>query len=353
MFMKNFIAHNSPLVSIIVPCRNEERFVDRCLDSIIAQDYPKDKLEVLVVDGMSEDGTREIVEEYAKRHPFIRLLDNPEKITPCAFNLGIKRAKGSFIAIVGAHNYISNNYLSTAVDYLQSNEVDGVGSFGVCIPIDNKFISKPISIVMQSKFGVGSSFRTNCPKEVVSADTVASPVYKREVFKKIGLFDEDLVRGQDAEINARLRKNGGIIILVPEVVSYYYARDSLGKLWKQHFQYGYFKPLLVKKVGKIFTLRQLIPPLFVGSLIASLVSSAFFKPLFGLFLFVSGSYIIANLGFSFKLSFEKGLEYLFALPSVFATLHFSYGIGYLKGIWDFVIFKKDKKGKIKDMPLTR
>jgi len=351
--MNNYHKKTTSLLSVIVPCRNEEKSIGKCLECMIAQDYDKDKFEVLVVDGMSEDGTREIVKRYIKQHPLIRLLDNTQKNTPCACNLGIKQAKGSFIAIVGAHNYISNNYLSTSVKYLQSNEADGVGSCGICIPVDNKFMSKTISLAMKSKFGVGSSFRTNRPKEVISADTVASPIYKRDVFKKIGLFDEELLRTQDGEFNARLRKNGGKLLLIPEIICRYYTRDSLSKLWRMYFQWGYFKPLATKKLGRILAQRQLVPPLFVGALVIPLISSIFFKPFLWLFLFIWGSYMIANLGFSLKISFKRELRCFLVLPLVFATIHFGWGIGYLKGIWDFVIFKKDQKAKIQDMPLTR
>ena len=161
------------------------------------------------------------------------------------------------------------------------------------------------------------------------------------------------MRGQDAEFNARLRKNGGKILLVPEIVSYYYARDSLSKLWRMYFQYGYFKPLTAKKIGNVYTIRQLIPGAFVGSLIISLALSVIYRPFLWLFLFILGSYIIANLAFSLKISLKKGVRFFFVLPLVFATIHFSYGIGYLKGIWDFIILKKHKKKKIEDMPLTR
>jgi len=351
--MNNHCKTTIPLLSVIIPARNEENTITRCLNNIISNGYPQDKLEIIVVNGGSTDNTVSVLHEYNKKHRGIKVLENPQKVTPAAFNIGIKYARGSLIAIIGAHNYISKSYLLTAAKYLQENNVDCVGGIGTCIPADKKLITKAISSAINSRFGVGNSFRTNCPKEVVSADTVASPVYKREVLKKIGLFDEELLRGQDAELNARLRKNGGRILLVPEVVSYYYARDSLPKLWKMYFQYGYFRALIVKKIKSVFTYRQLIPAAFIASLVISAILTIAYKPFLWLFLFISGSYIIANLVFSVKISLKKDLKYSFALPLVFATLHFSYGIGYLKGLWDFIIFKKDKKGKIQDMPLTR
>ena len=345
---------SKPVCSIIIPVRNEERSITKCLDMILSNDYPKDRIEIIVVDGQSDDETLRVLQNYITEHPYaqIKVLKNPKKIAPAGINIGIKHAKGSVIAIVGAHNYISKNYLSVAVKYLEENKAECVGGIGMCIPVDQTTVSQAISFVVNSKFGVGSSFRT-VKKGIRYVDTVPSPVYKKEVFEKIGLFDEELLRGQDAEFNARLRKNGGKILLVPEIVSYYYARDSLSKLWRMYFQYGYFKPLTAKKIGNVYTLRQLIPGTFVGSLIISLILSAIYKPFLWLFFFILGSYIVVNLGFSLMISSKKGFKFFFILPLVFATMHFSYGIGYLKGIWDFIIFKRHKKKKIEDIPLTR
>lgn len=347
--MKN----NLSFVSIIIPCRNEEKFIGKCLDSIIAQDYPKDEFEVLVIDGMSEDGTREVVEGYVKQYPFIRLLDNPKKTTPCAFNIGVKNSKGEVIMIMGAHAKYETDYISKCVKHLIDYGVDNVGGICITLPGNSTLLAQSIALALSHPFGVGNSYFRIGSKKERYVDTVPFGCYKRELFLKNGLFDEDLVRGQDAEFNARLRRNGGTILLVPEVVSHYYARDSLGKLWKMYFQYGYFKPLIVRKVKSVFTWRQLIPAAFIASLVISAILTIAYKPFLWFFLFISGSYIITNLGFSLKISLKKGLKYSFALPLVFATLHFSYGIAYLKGSWDFVILKKDKKGKIKDMFLTR
>lgn len=340
-------------LSVIVPTRNEAAFISMCLDSIAAQDYPNDQFEVLVIDGMSEDGTRKIVKKYSERYPFIRLLDNCKRITSSALNKGIKAAKGDIIMIMGSHSTYEKNYMSQCVSYLTNGDADNVG--GVCkiLPQNNSLVAKSIAYALSSSFGAGNAYYRIGTKRKKYVDTVFGGCYRKELFDKIGFFDEDLLRTQDSEFNARLIKNGGRILLVPTIVSYYYARKSLGELWKMNLQYGYSKPLAAKKIGRIFTLRQLIPPLFVGSLIISLMLSIFFKPLLWLFLFVLGSYIIANLGFSLKISNKKDLKCFLALPFVFAILHFGWGIGCLKGIWDFVIFKKDNKRKIEDMPLTR
>ncbi|MHC4114239.1 MAG: glycosyltransferase family 2 protein [Planctomycetota bacterium] len=345
--------NDMPFISIIIPCRNEEDFIGRCLDSIITQDYPKDKFEVLVIDGMSEDATRKIIKEYNERFPFVNLLDNCKRITSSALNKGIKAAKGDIVIIMGAHSIYEKTYISQCVNYLTNGDADNVG--GVCkiLPQNNSLIAKSIAYALSSSFGAGNAYYRTGTKREKYVDTVFGGCYRKELFDKIGFFDEDLLRTQDSEFNARLIKNGGRILLVPTIVSYYYARKSLSELWKMNLQYGYSKPLAAKKIGMIFTLRQLIPPLFVGSLIISLISSMFFKPSLWLFLFVSALYIIVNLAFSLAISFKKSTNCFFILPFVFATIHFGWGIGYLKGVWDFIIFKKDLKAKIQDMPLTR
>ena len=348
--MKN---ENFPFVSVIIPCRNEEKFIGRCLDSIIAQDYPKDKIEVLVIDGRSTDRTREVVKGYIQKYPFIRLLDNPKRITPVAMNIGIKGAKGDYILILSSHSKIDVNFVQKNISNLQKYHVDCVGGIIITLPASKSLLSQSIALTLSHPFGVGNAYFRIGSKEPKLVDTVPFGCYKRDVFEKIGLFDEELIRNQDDEFNLRLIKNGGKILLVPDIISYYYTRDSLLKLWKMYFQYGYFKPLVVQKIGDILTWRQLIPAIFVSSLIFTGVLSFFSKFFLGLFLLIVGSYLFANFVFSLTIAAKKGLKFFPILPVVFFTLHFSYGLGYLKGIWDFLIRKKHLKKKIKDIPLTR
>lgn len=239
--------NNNLKVSIIIPCRNEEKFIGKCLDSIIAQDYPIDNLEVLVVDGMSEDNTRKIVKNYIQKYSFVKLLENPQKIVPTALNIGIKNAKGDIFIIMGAHSIYEKDYIFKCVKYLHAYDVDNVGGIGITLPGDNTIIAKSIALALSHPFGVGNAYFRIGSKEPRYVDTVPFGCYKREVFDRIGLFDEDLVRNQDDEFNLRLIKNGGKILLGPDIISYYYARDSIHKLWKMYFQYGYFKPSVAKK----------------------------------------------------------------------------------------------------------
>ena len=341
------------MVSIIIPCRDERRFIEKCLLSIIANDYPKESLQVLVVDGMSEDGTREILNQFSGKYPFIKMLDNPKKIVPVALNIGIKQARGNVIIRMDAHNVYGKDYISKCVKYLRKYNIDNVGGICITLPGRNTLLAQSIALALSHPFGVGNAhFRIGLkgPKYV---DTVPFGCYKREVFEKIGLFDEDLVRNQDDELNVRLQRNGGKILLVPEIVSYYYARDSLEKLWKMYFQYGYFKPLVVQKVGAVLTWRQLIPTIFVGTLTLVGLLSILSKYFFWLFLLIIGLYLSCNLVFSLAIALKKGPNLLLVLPISFATLHFSYGLGYVKGLWNFVIRNKYLNKTIKDAPITR
>ena len=346
--------NNKLKISIIIPCRNEEKYIAKCLDSIIAQDYPIDNLEVLVVDGMSKDKTVQVTKSYNEQPLSIKILKNPKKITPCAFNLGIKYSKADIIMIMNAHSTYEKDYISKCVKYLDKYNADNIGGILITKPGAETVIGKVIALVLSHPFGVGNALFRIGIKKPQYVDTVPLGAYKREVFDKIGLFDEDLVRNQDDEFNLRLIKNGGKILLVPDIFSYRYTRDSLDKLWKMYFQYGYFKPLVAKKIGGILTWRQIIPASFIGSLILMLLLSFFSKFSLWLFFFIIGLYTTVNFSISLIISIKKKeLRLLPYLMASFITLHFSYGFGYIKGVWDFIVFRKHLKKKIKDMPLTR
>jgi glycosyltransferase involved in cell wall biosynthesis len=343
----------SPLVSIIIPCRNEAKFFGKCLESVLANDFLKDKLEILIIDGMSEDKTREIINQYAETYTCIRVLENPKKVVPTALNIGIKNAVGQIIIRMDAHNIYSKDYISKCVQYLKKYNVDNVGGIWVTLPGADTVVAQSIALALSHPFGVGNAHYRVGLKEPKLVDTVPFGCYRKDVFERIGLFDEDLVRNQDDEFNMRLIKNGGKILLVPEIISYYYARDTLSKLSRMLFQYGYFKPLVVKKVGSVLTWRQLIPSLFITSLIISGILSLMAKYFLVVFLLILLSYLFTNILFSLLITLNKGVKYLFFLPVVFTTMHCSYGIGYLKGVIDFILLRKHRSDAKHDIKITR
>ena len=332
-----------PLVSSIIPCFNEEKYIGTILTNIVSQDYPLECLEVIVVDGMSTDGTRSVVQSFEKQHRFIHLADNERRFVPFALNIGIDKSGGEVIMIMGSHSVYPLNYVSVLVKALFELDADNVG--GVCDtqPPTATLRAKAIAEVISSPFGVGNSYFRIGAKERMKVDTVTFGCYRRSVFERIGKFDEDLLRNQDDEFNSRLIRNGGSIYLIPEVRLVYYSREKIGSLLKMFYQYGLFKPLVSLKNGKPATIRQLVPFVFLLFILGGL-PLALMNPVLGLgYVGVTGLYFLLDLLFSFRICRTQRSPALFLiLPWLFFALHLSYGTGYLAGLVNFVILKKKK-----------
>lgn len=318
------------MITIICPIYNEESRIEACIQSIIAQDFPHEEMEVLFVDGMSTDRTQEIVETYSQQYPFIRLLDNPKRIAPSALNIGIRNAKGDIIIRLDAHARYPNNYFSVLVNKLRSIDADNVGGICNTLPAKDTPMCRAIAHAMSSPFGMGNShFRIGSSHEMW-VDTVPFGCFRREIFDKIGYFDEELVRNQDDEFNGRIIRHGGKILLMPQVVVDYFARDTISKTAKMFYQYGLFKPLVNKKLHKPTTLRQFFPPLFLAGVILGGLLSFFSTVIMWIYFSVLILYIL--LGFLAGFRCTRRLPDIFLMPIVFAAIHFSYGLGYLDGI---------------------
>ncbi|MCK4678880.1 MAG: glycosyltransferase family 2 protein [Bacteroidales bacterium] len=327
-------------VSVIIPCRNEVQYIGQCLDSVLKNDYPFHDLEILVIDGMSEDGTREIVRNYFEKHPFIKLLDNPRKITPAALNTGIKHSKGEIIIRMDAHARYPNNYISVLVHYLNELDCDNVGGLWETLPGGEGIIARAIAVATSSPFGIGDAWYRIGTNQIREVDTVPYGCFKRELFDRIGLFDEELIRNQDDEFNARIKKNGGKIFLIPGIKIEYFARDTIRKMIKMFFQFGCYKPLVNIKIGKPATLRQLVPPLFVLYLL-SLILILVLKPdiILPALSVLTIYWIISALGSLVYAIKHKKSTFTILLPIIFFLIHSSYGFGYLAGIINFLILK--------------
>jgi glycosyltransferase involved in cell wall biosynthesis len=328
-----------PIVSIIIACRNEEKHIMKCLYSLIQQNYPKENFEIIITDGMSTDSTKKIIENFRISNLYhqIIILNNPKKFNSFGFNLGIKKAKGKTIIILGSHSFIDKNFIAKNVEYLQKIDADCAG--GPIETIGESFIGKVISLVLSSPFGVGGAkFRYSQKEGYV--DTVAYGAYKREVFDKIGLFDERLIRNHDIEFNTRLTKNGGKIFMTPKIKSYYHCPDSLIRFVGQGFSNGLWNIYTQKLVPGSLKLRHFVPLFFVvgllGSYLISLINSIEIYILY-LIIFL---YIIASLFFSFKTAKKNGFKYFPLLPFFFFILHVSYGFGSLWGILTYYKIKK-------------
>jgi len=324
---------NLPWVSIIIPCRNEEKFIGKCLNSIINNDYSKESLEILVIDGMSEDKTKEIVEKYTKQYLYIKILENPNKFTPFGLNIGVKNARGDIIIRMDAHSTYEKDYISKCIKYLNQYNADNVGGIWKIMPRTHTLINKAIVFASSSIFGAGDAYyRRGYSRGPKWVDTVFGGCYKKEVFEKIGLFNENLIRSQDMEFNLRLKRAGGKILLVPDIISYYYPKSNLKDFFRHNFSDGIWTTYPLKFGIRIFSWRHLVPLFFVSSLILSLFFSFFFWQARLFFDLIFGSYVFLSLFFSVKISFKKGFQYLFLMPIVFATRHFGYGLGSIWGI---------------------
>jgi glycosyltransferase involved in cell wall biosynthesis/predicted ATP-grasp superfamily ATP-dependent carboligase len=340
-------------VSIIIPCRNEERHMARCLESILASDYPPDRLEVLVVDGMSTDRTREIIARYVALHPRIRLFDNPEQSAPAALNIGLRAATGDIIMRMDAHVFYPPSYITRLVSGLEETGADNVGGVIHTLPADDTPMSRAIALGMSHPFGVGNSYFRIGSTACRWVDTVPFGCYRREVFERIGLFDEELIRNQDDELNFRLIKHGGRILLMPSVVAEYYARSSLRHVARMFYQYGYFKPLVAQKVGRIMTVRQLIPALLVVSLVGAGGLAVWWPTMRILFAGILGSYATGVVLCAARAAWQRGVRCGTLLAAVFPVMHFSYGFGFLERITEQVVGRGRRPHTALTIPLSR
>jgi len=310
----------------------------KCVDSILQQDYPRDSVEVFFVDGQSTDNTRVLLAPYLEQYTFIHLLDNPEKVVPYALNYGIKASKGDVIIRLDGHCVYPDNYVSVLVHHLFELSADNVGALWNTLPANNRVVANAIAIASSHKFGVGASLHKVGSTEIVETDTVPFGCYRREVFDRIGLFDTDLIRNQDDEFNARLINAGGKIVLIPELVIDYTARDTVYKMARMYYQYGLFKPLVNKKLGAPATIRQFFPLLFLLGIVVGALVCAFIPFLWYFYVAVLLLYFL--LGFVFGIQAannKKQLALMFVLPILFFIIHMSYGWGYLSGIMKLIL----------------
>jgi len=336
------IKHNNVhgiCVSFLVVVRNEEHYIEQCLMSILNQTFDPKRYEIIVVDGMSADRTREIVQRLIDEHQDyqIRLLDNPQKILAAGWNLGIKESKGQIIIRIDGHSSIDRDFISESVRVLNEHaEAWCVG--GPTETINTTYIGRAIAAGMSSPVGVGNAmWRLGNFEGYV--DTLAFGAYWRWVFDKIGLFDEDLVRNQDDELNLRIIINGGKIFMTPKIKSKYYSRNDLRKLWRQYFQYGFWRSRTIQKHRRPAVLRQVLPLLFVSSLVVLGLAGVFCKIALWLLGIEVAIYALGLLYGALDVGRKAGWKYALLAPIVFAILHFAYGLGSLWGIVRFVLLE--------------
>ncbi len=325
-------------ISVIIPCRNEEQYIAACLDSIIDSDYPKNFLEVIIVDGMSEDNTMPIIESYQKKYPFIRVISNEKRVVPVAMNLGIQNSSGDYIIRLDAHAIYPSHYFSKLIEWSIKLDADNVGAVCKTDVYQKNNISNSIKTVMSDKFGVGNSkFRTGAA-EVTSVDTVPFGCYKKEVFEQYGLYNVNLVRTQDIEFNKRIVNGGGKIYLIPDLECTYFARDTYKSFFLNRFNTGKWAILAtyLTKSFKSISMRHFIPMLFVLSLSLPLL----FFPLLSVLSFFTYAIVILlrTVVIQHRTNTHTTILHIYI---AFFLLHFSYGFGSLIGI-ALILFDKMK-----------
>lgn len=316
------------IVSVVMPVYNEEKYIEKCIDSLLLQDYPIEKMEWIFVDGCSKDQTVEILEKYQLRYPkLIKIFNNPQKIVPYAMNIGIEASCGKYIVRLDAHADYATDYISKCIYYLENTDAENVG--GVAETKANGFMGNAIAKMLSSKFGVGNSqFRTNGESGYV--DTVPFGAFKREVFSKYGGYDERLVRNQDNEMNFRIRKNGGKIYLSNDIHLSYYCRDSIKGISTMARKNGMWNIIAMKLCPGSMGVRHFIPFLFVisglGLGFLGMIHSMFWM-LLGLELSL---YFILDVLFSIRQA--SNAKEFFALIILFPIFHVAYGIGSMIGL---------------------
>ena len=330
---KKLDINDIPLVSIIVPVRNEGKFVERTIRALLLQSYPHEMIEIIFADGRSSDGTREYIERTASDSDIsIRVVENQKLIAPSGLNCGLVAATGSIIIRVDGHCEIDHDYVSNCVRLLQSGKADGVG--GPIETVGDGVVAESIALAMSSGFGVGgSAFRTVDDREMYT-DTVAFPGYTRQIIDRAGPFNEELVRNQDDEYNFRIRKLGGRRLLSPTIRSKYYSRSSFRSLWRQYFQYGYWKVRVLQLHPRQMSIRQFVPFVFVVSLILLSIVSMFSSTGRWLLFLLITSYLLANIAAAINTARRRLILVPFVSLSFF-ILHCSYGLGSLTGLFAF------------------
>ncbi len=336
---------NEPFTTIIMPVRNEARYIEKTLLAVLNQDYPSEKMEIIVADGQSTDKTQQIIQRLQQQQHNLMLISNPKKIVPTGFNLALKQARGEIIIRVDGHTHIAPDYVRQCVDALTNTKAITVG--GRMDPIGENRIGKAIAMATSSPFGVGGS-RFHFYKQAAWVDTVYMGAWRRSTFRQVGGMDEEMVRNQDDELNYRIRANGGKVLLSPKIKSVYTTRSSLKDLWRQYYQYGFWKVRVLQKHPRQMQFRQFLPAGFILTLLASFLLTLLTPYGWLSLASLSGTYLVANAAASIltaikqKASLGKGLLIFLANT----TMHISYGIGFLVGLAYFINRWKDRNGKV-------
>ena len=314
--------------SVVIPNYNEENYIKPCIESILNQSYNKELVEIIIVDGNSSDNSLRIIEVLQAENPNIKLLSNPEKLTPKSLNIGIKGAKGDFIIILGAHTRLDKNFIKYNNQFI--NEKNVLVSGGTQINVGKTFTQKLIGLVMENPFSMASAaYRWSRKEKFV--DTVVYAAYKKELFDEIGLFEEEFTISEDAEINWRIRKAGYKIFYSPRIKSYYYPRDSVKKFIHQMFRYGILRVNVLKKHLDALKIKHLIPSAFTLVLFLLAIAGFFQIPFWITLLTLIFIHFILSISFSINKLKTNQYKFLPFIPIITLLMHIAWGTGFIVG----------------------
>jgi succinoglycan biosynthesis protein ExoA len=320
-------AENYPFVTVIMPVYNEEAFIARSLGAVLAQDYPPERFEILVVDGMSQDATRRVVQSLPNAQR-VRIIDNPQRLQAAAMNIALPYAKGEVIVRVDGHTIIAPDYLRACVRALQNTGAWNVG--GGMHPVGETPMGKAIAAAGRSAFAVPTAFHVS--QQPAYTDTVYMGAWWRWALERVGGFDPTFAINEDYELNYRIRAAGGKIYFSPEIRSDYYCRQTLAALWRQYYRYGIGRVQTLRKHPRSLRARQLVAPLFVAGVFGGALIAPFNAALRALWLLGLALYGVGNLFFSWRTARRHGMDHLLRLPLVFLTIHTAWGLGFWRGV---------------------
>jgi succinoglycan biosynthesis protein ExoA len=329
---------NAKSVSVIVPCRNEVEYIGVFMTRILSQDLPEEvrDIEVLIADGMSEDGTKEKIQEFARNDSRVILIENTEKTTPKGLNLALLKASGDYIVRMDVHTEYASDYIKMCLKEIDRTKADNVG--GAARIKSRGYLQSAIGIAYKSRFCTGGAkFHDEHHEGYV--DTVPYGCWRKHTLTKLGNFDEELIRNQDDELNLRIIRSGGKVFQSNSIRSWYYPRNSIISLFRQYQQYGYWKVRVIKKHKTPASGRHLVPAIFILALVLTAFLSTIHKAFAVIMIATIGMYLVSCLGASIvSCNSLVKIKYLPVMPIIFAAYHFGYGLGFLAGLVDFGLF---------------
>jgi len=334
-----------PFISVVMVVRNEGPFIARCLDQVLAQDYPRDHMEVIVADGMSDDNTRAVLAQYGAKHSFIQMVDNPRRIVASGLNIAIDHARGELIVRIDGHCEVATDFVSQAVR-LMDEHPECWSAGGPIVHAGTNRFGQAVAVAMSHPLGVGLATH-RFPNYEGYAEGAQFPTFRKSIFERIGNFDEGLVRTEDDEFNYRITQAGGKIYVSPRVRYVYYVRDTLGKLFRQYIQYSFWRIPVIRKHKKPTTLRQMVPPLFFLTMFVLLaVGACLRQPLVALAL--PAIYLAALIAVGLSVVPRKGLAVGCLVPVALATIHFAYALGIAYGLFALIFYPRawDQSGSM-------